>query len=71
MLADDLKMAAILGTAIKSSLAPTPTIKTVATGGATLVNGFVIDTGTPIALLAANLAVKTVANGAQTFPAAA
>ncbi len=57
---------------VKSSLAPTPTIKTVATGGATLVNSStVIDTGTPIPLLAANLAVKTVANGAQTFPAAA
>lgn len=52
-----MSLVTVAGT-VKNSLAPTPTIKT--TGSAAgLVNGFVIDTATPITLAAANLDVKT------------
>ena len=74
----DVGLAAAPGLLVSNGVAPTPTYATqsqiaalgAAANGA-LVNGFVIDTGAPVAAItAANLLVKASATG-STFPAAA
>lgn len=63
----DTLMAAQAGIVVGNSLAPVPTIATTSAAGGALINGFKINTGASIALVAANVAVKTAAPGASGY----